>query len=577
VTRRLVPLCVLYAFAALWLAACGGGGSSSGSVPSPAPTTPNPQGTLTATLPTGGGTLTLPGAGGYSASMLLTASAPAGVTATIVTQTTLPPQVPPLMRFLNGRRHFALPTEDNTLLFAVTMSLSAATTMDGFPGFTFMLPSDVSNAGPFWLAYYDPSNQAAGWQAVLGPGTVSGQTVTLLGSNSQFGFAAHTTYVFALYVPGPPTPSPSPTPSPTPTPTDIPQLAVTPFPLATNASVGGNPVLGSDGNMWFAQTAGSVPSTYSMDKLAASGAITAYPVTGSGTNGFPPRYAPASLGPDGAVWFVYPVPAGSVMMGRIDTSGNITSYSLPGVSYVYSMVEGTDGNLWFISDANNLTAFSPSSRTIVAGLTIPAADGSVSSLSWNSADGTAVLGTSDPAGFVDVAPGSPPTIARTYQLPGGSNYAMSVDTAAGNTMYAYADGPSGSQLDQVLAAIDRSSYAVRLTQLPQTFWCGAPCGNQLPTITTTFYAPFIAGPDGNLYFWNNPNGQGSTGTGFAALSPGALALAFALEPFPSTKEFLANAGFAVGADGNVWNATACCVYRITPLGPAGSKQVPKKR
>ncbi len=107
---------------------------------------------------------------------------------------------------------------------------------------------------------------------------------------------------------------------------------------------------GPDGAMWFTDdgtqsnsytdtivrmtTGGTVTNTYTSSTLADPGSIT--------------------TGPDGALWFTNDFEE-ATSIGRITTSGSVSSYPLPGEfggNLPSSIVSGPDGALWFTTDAD---------------------------------------------------------------------------------------------------------------------------------------------------------------------------------------------------------------------------------
>src|SRR5690348_7482006 len=57
-----------------------------------------------------------------------------------------------------------------------------------------------------------------------------------------------------------------------------------------------------------------------------------------------------TTGPDGAVWFTA---SWSDRIGRIDSTGDITTFGAANVDLPYDIVTGADGNLWFTSEASD--------------------------------------------------------------------------------------------------------------------------------------------------------------------------------------------------------------------------------
>ena len=93
-------------------------------------------------------------------------------------------------------------------------------------------------------------------------------------------------------------------------------------------------VAGSDGRVWFAGA--------SMEAMAMNGAITAYPLPVVPVSG---SLATAS---DGRIWFGY---QGGV--GAITTTGTVTLFSTASTNFVTQIVQGADGNIWFLENVGN--------------------------------------------------------------------------------------------------------------------------------------------------------------------------------------------------------------------------------
>jgi hypothetical protein len=212
--------------AAIIIAGCGSGGGRAlvpaatvNSSPGPAASIspgPSPQ---TVTL-TGAGyelQFTLPAlfAGGGSLTATLQASPPSGV------------PVPSLKSRAAARTPDKVGSTVTSLVYLVVQA-SGTVQFTSIPSFVFTLPSatTIPSGSPSYVAFYDPTQQAAnsGWIGVLGPGGVSGQTDTFAGVNSGVTLASGNTYVYALVY----TSQAVPTATPAPTPTVEPSTGPTP-------------------------------------------------------------------------------------------------------------------------------------------------------------------------------------------------------------------------------------------------------------------------------------------------------------------------------------------------------------
>jgi streptogramin lyase len=90
---------------------------------------------------------------------------------------------------------------------------------------------------------------------------------------------------------------------------------------------------GPDGALWFTNNHGN-----SIGRITTSGKVTTY--TGTGIDG--PEGITA--GPDGALWFTN---FSNNSIGRITTSGTVTNYTGTGIDEPDGITAGPDGALWF--------------------------------------------------------------------------------------------------------------------------------------------------------------------------------------------------------------------------------------
>ncbi|MGA7570547.1 MAG: hypothetical protein WCA80_07055 [Candidatus Aquilonibacter sp.] len=175
------------------LAACGGG--SGGPTPVTLATYPSaistsaPFSTSTTTLVKfaeisngASGTITLPAAN-------------AAATANLSFQAALPTGVA-TPAAVKGRA--VIGGTNLTTLAVITLSVSSPVTIASTPAFSFTLSGPVS--GNAYIAYYDENNAALGWNVLLGPGTVSADTVSFAAVQlaPPVTFVPGDTYVFAL-------------------------------------------------------------------------------------------------------------------------------------------------------------------------------------------------------------------------------------------------------------------------------------------------------------------------------------------------------------------------------------------
>ena len=254
----------LFALAAC-AAGCGGGAGGSSAnplsvvTPSPSPSATLPaaaSGSTVATPQSPASIAFAPIAGGLRGSIT---APPANVVATLsaTLQATLPATFPQVQSV--RRRPATIGANALQAMAFVTIMPSATVTFPTSLSFTFVSPVPLSANTVAYVAEFDPTNAAAGWTAILGPGAISaGNAVTFDATPQPLTLAGGVTYGFALVVvpqtlpsptpaptlvPSPtpsPTPAPSPTPSPTPSSTPAPSATPTssPTPMPTSAPLG---------------------------------------------------------------------------------------------------------------------------------------------------------------------------------------------------------------------------------------------------------------------------------------------------------------------------------------------------
>ena len=99
---------------------------------------------------------------------------------------------------------------------------------------------------------------------------------------------------------------------------------------------------GPDGALWFTNydypTGGN-----SIGRITTSGSVTTY--TGSGIDD--PLYIAA--GPDGALWFSddHRIDHNGYAIGRLTTDGHVTTYTGNGIGKPFNITAGPDGAMWF--------------------------------------------------------------------------------------------------------------------------------------------------------------------------------------------------------------------------------------
>ena len=141
---------------------------------------------------------------------------------------------------------------------------------------------------------------------------------------------------------------------------------LTEYPVPTANSFLGDIAAGADRNLWFTENQGSLvdgrPAGGKIGQITPSGVVTEYatPTTASVPTGI-------TLGSDGNMWFTE---SATNNIGRINTSGTITEYPIPTAnSGATGITAGPDGTIWFAETlANQIGTFSiPSARIAVDG------------------------------------------------------------------------------------------------------------------------------------------------------------------------------------------------------------------
>ena len=238
--RRTLPFAA-FAIALLAIAAgCGGGGSSSPAptvAPSTAPSVA-PSSTTAAVSTSTTGSATISMGSGVTTAITIPESASGSGTVTITGSAGAPTGITPYaVRRSASYRPFS--TGSPTPLGYVDFQPSAALSFSTFPSFSITLPTTDSTTGEsFYIAFYtnDPSFSGNGsWSTVLGPASVSSQTVSFTGGAVSPAITLNSgyQYVFCLYEVASSSPSSSPSASPSTAPT--PEYAF-PTPTATMAS-----------------------------------------------------------------------------------------------------------------------------------------------------------------------------------------------------------------------------------------------------------------------------------------------------------------------------------------------------
>ena len=214
----------LVAILALAVAGCGGGGGGTTPVPTVTSAPTSTPTTAPVSIPVGAAATTAPlgAVVGQSASLGIPATASGSGTVNAQLLATLPTGLPTVQS--STRLPRAIGTTQLTSLLFIGFTAPAATlTFTSTPSFTFVFPAGFAlvSGTQAYVGVYDPTQSAAGWQTFLGPGVVSGTTITFASVARSVTFQANQTYYFVLFttgvVIGVPTAAPTTTPTTTPT------------------------------------------------------------------------------------------------------------------------------------------------------------------------------------------------------------------------------------------------------------------------------------------------------------------------------------------------------------------------
>lgn len=273
--------------------------------------------------------------------------------------------------------------------------------------------------------------------------------------------------------------------------------------IPTVATQPGGIKVGSDGALWFVETAAQ-----QIGRISVDGTVTEFPLPDGGIaegQGF------IAVGPDGALWFNMD---DANKLGRITSTGEITQFDLPeGLSPIRELVTGSDGALWVTSRGMNAIIKLTPDGTIAAQYALPN-DGS------------------NPTGMI-VGPDK-----ALWFVEGGSNQIGRITTDGQLTEYALPD------LD---------SFPLRLTAgSDNAVWFTLFSVNKIGRIDmdgniTTFDAPgmgpvgITAGADGALWF-----------TGFESTEIGRMTTDGVLTRFAVPTSASVPYHIIAGPDGSLW-------------------------
>ena|GEM_PF-3760460 len=298
-----------------------------------------------------------------------------------------------------------------------------------------------------------------------------------------------------------------------------------------SAGLGGWPgvmVPGPSGKIWFSHLRSTQDNdTDSLGLLGTDGSVALYPIATTAAESIPLASDSA-----GNAWFVEP----GLQLGRMDASGNTSSFSLPGPAF--TLARGPDGNVWFlVSSTDGTKSLDLASVTSGGTFSVAPLDSTIGGAGAMTLgpDGNFWVTLPSPGGASPIS-----SIARitptghVTQFPLDSDYNPSVDP------FAITAGPDGN------------------------VWFTEPTGNRIGRVTpsgvaTTFAVPtngsplsIIAGTDGAVWFTDRyGNGVGRITTAGAVQEVKAPTHVSAM-PGNSSSGTSLPYGIAAGADGNIW-------------------------
>lgn len=266
-------------------------------------------------------------------------------------------------------------------------------------------------------------------------------------------------------------------------------------------------ILGNDGNMWFTNT--SSPSGGYIGKLTTTGVLTSY-----NTNQAPWHIANGpDEGGDHYIWWTESY-FGNEAIGKINVStGTITHYTLLDDSSVSGITLGPDGAMWFtygnrnkigrITTAGVITEYDAPSFAIVDITLGP--DGNLWFTDWSN----------DAIGKITVSPTVTMT-EYTFAAPPGSSPTCITTGPDGNLWFTFANGFNGVGRITIAGVVTLFSglHGIGITTGPDgNLWVADVATSTLSRYTpqgkVTYYdiptagaypTGIAAGPDGNIWF-----------------------------------------------------------------------------
>ena len=241
---------------------------------------------------------------------------------------------------------------------------------------------------------------------------------------------------------------------------------------------------GPDGALWLTllnDVGGS--TTNQIGRLTTSGKLTTFTV---------PKASyiwDVTTGADGNLYFT----DGASKICRVTTSGKFTAFPFTDRTggYPYQITKGPDGNLWFTDHSHEIVKMTPSGKFTT--FTVPTRNGSTDDIAagpdgnlWftlDNTDASSKIGRITPSGVIT---------EFSFPSPGNNDYLYLGGISAGpdgNLWFTYQDSTTNA------SAIGHITTSGVITLFP------TPTANSLPTDIT-------AGPDGAMWFTEDPGKVG---------------------------------------------------------------------
>ncbi|MGI8689706.1 MAG: Vgb family protein [Thermomicrobiales bacterium] len=303
------------------------------------------------------------------------------------------------------------------------------------------------------------------------------------------------------------------------------EAGVTPFTIPATGSTATAITRGSDGNVWFLESAAN-----KVGVITPAGDITQYDLPATD----PKSYLDDDMtaGPDGNLWFTLGV---ANKVGRITPAGVTTQYDVPSAkSGLGRITAGPDGNLWFTETLTGKIG----KITVTGAITeypVPGDPGGITAgpdgnlwVIWFRGDTTQVRKVTPDGGATDYPLPVPAGVAS-----GGADITAGPDGNLWLAIHAQCGSPTGSPCTPNALAIIRLTVAGQVTLYPIP----------LPPIR------IAVGPDGNLWYTTE-------GRALGRITPAGELTSFAV----------AGTYLTTGADGNLWLALATekTILRVQP-------------